>query len=66
MTVKVTTLDGSGHTMQDLTTIEVEALLDTEGYKYYIMDAKTRQLIKELKVEDGQELFLLPIITGGS
>lgn len=65
MTIKVTTLDGTGHTSQELSKIEVEELLDTQGYKYYVVDAKTRKIMKEITLEDGQELYLMPMIAGG-
>jgi len=40
-------------------------MIDAEQGRYFIVDAQTRQLLREVKVEEGQELLMIPIATPG-
>ena len=58
-------LNKKGHETVELTEEEAEELLSAEQGRYFILDAESHKPIREIKLEDGQELMLIPISTGG-
>jgi len=65
MVVKITMLNTLGHEEVTLTKEEAFKLVTAERGKYYVVDAKTRELIRNIVIEDGQELVLMPVVSGG-
>ena len=63
--IKITMLNKTGHETLELTEQEAEDLLHAEFGRYFIVDEETKKPLREIKLEDGQELMLIPISTGG-
>lgn len=65
MVVKIRKMYSGGDETQTLTQEEAQNLIETEKGRYFVVDAATKKILKEVKVEDGQELLLVPILSGG-
>jgi hypothetical protein len=65
MTVKLSILNQKGHEVQELSLEDAQNLVDAEKGKYYVIDSETRNMIQVVDIEDGQELLLIPIVSGG-
>ena len=68
--VTVNVLGRKGHEeFKDLSSEEAEILIneieDAEGERYFIVDKNTQKIVKELKLQEDQELVLIPIVQGG-
>jgi len=63
--VKIVYLNRKGHETVELSPKEAEQLIKAEQGRYFVVDAETRQVLREIKLEDGQELMLVPIVRGG-
>jgi len=68
--VTVNILGKKGHEQfVDLTPEEAEELIeetiDAEGQRYFVVDKDTQKIVKELKLQEDQELVLIPIAQGG-
>jgi len=65
LTVKISFLNRSGHEVVEVTPEEAERLREAYEGRYVIVDARTKQPLREVKVEDGQELYFIPPVAGG-
>lgn len=65
MTVKIRKLSKNGDDELNLPEEEARRLVETEQGRYFIVDSQTKQIIKPVQVQDGQELMFLPIVAGG-
>ena len=68
--VTVSILNEKGHEQfVDLTPQEAEALIEetieAEGTRYFIIDRTSDKLLRELKLQEGQDIVLIPIARGG-
>jgi len=68
--VKVSILNEFGHeSFEDLTVEEAEKLvnetIDAEGTRYFVIDKDTKQILREIKLQEDQDITLIPIIRGG-
>jgi len=68
--VTVYVLGRKGHEeFQDLTPEEAEALIDeiksAGGQRYFIVDKSTQGILKELKLQENQELVMIPVVSAG-
>jgi len=69
-TTTVHVLGSKGHEeFHDLTPEEAKTLINevesAEGKRYFIADKKTQTVLKELKLQDDQELVMIPVAGGG-
>jgi len=69
-TTTVFVLGRKGHEeFRNLTPEEAETLINevesAEGKRYFIADKKTQTVLKELKLQDDQELVMIPVAGGG-
>jgi len=65
MTVKIKKIGKDGHSEIDVTPEQAIEMCTAEEGRYFVIDSKTKQLVKEINIKDGQELMLVPIIRGG-
>ena len=65
MTVTLILLTRSGHEEVQTTAEEAQALIDAEPGKYYVVNADTKDIIRQVVVEEGQTLQLIPVVQGG-
>lgn len=65
MGVKIHILGKNGHETIELSKEEAEHLIEAEEGRYFIIDSKTKQILREIKLEEGQELMMIPIVSGG-
>lgn len=68
--VNVSILNEFGHeSFEDLTVEEAETLvnetIDAEGARYFVIDKDTKQILREIKLQEDQDIALIPIIGGG-
>ena len=63
---KVDILGPKGHETVVLPPEEAEKLIAEEyGKRYFVRDQKTREILREIKLEEDQEIALIPIAGGG-
>ena len=67
-TVKI--LGRKGHEeLKDLTPEEAKEVIDklesVEGLRFFVVDLETKKVLKELELQEDQELAVIPIIRGG-
>ena len=60
MVVKVKQLGPMGHAAVELSVEDAEKLIYGKGDRYFVVDEKTKKVIQEVKLEDGQEIALIP------
>jgi len=65
MGVKIHILGKKGHETVELPPKEAEELIEAEEGRYFVVDAETKQILREIKLEEGQELMMIPIVRGG-
>ena len=65
MTVKIKKIGREGHSEVDVSQEQAIEMCRAEEGRYFVIDSKTKQLVKEINIKDGQELMLVPIIRGG-
>ena len=58
-------LNELGHEVLELTPEEAERLIVSEQVRYFVVDEATRTLLKEVSLEPGQRIALIPIARGG-
>lgn len=68
--VTVQILGRKGHEeFEDLTPEEAEKLImevqEAGGQRYFVADKKTQKVLRELKLQEDQELVMIPIVSGG-
>ena len=63
--VHVSILNLLGHEALELSTEEAERLIHLEHGRYFVVDEATKTLIKEVNLEPGQRIALIPIARGG-
>jgi len=63
--VKISYLNKRGHETVEMTVEEAENLIEAEQGRYYVVNMETKQVLREIKVEDGQKLMLVPFVQGG-
>ena len=63
--VSVRRLNELGHETLELTPEEAEKLIVSEQGRYFVVDEATRTLLKEVSLEPGQRIALIPIARGG-
>ena len=68
--VNVSILNEFGHEyFEDLTVEEAKRLIDetidAEGTRYFIVDKDTKQILREIKLQEDQDIALIPIVVGG-
>jgi len=69
--VTIQVLGRKGHEeFKDLTVEEAEQLIneieEAGGQRYFIADKKTQKVLKELVLQEDQEIVLIPRVAGGS
>jgi len=69
--VTVNVLGRKGHEeFKDLTVEEAEELIGSiqegSGERYFVADKKTRKVLKELVLQEDQELVMIPQVAGGA
>jgi len=69
-TTNVSVLGRKGHEeFRDLTPEEAETLIhkieSAGGQRYFIVDKETQTVLKELRLQDDQELVMIPVAVGG-
>ena len=65
MVVKIKKLGPQGHETLEMTVDEAHDLQIAEQGRYFIVDAETNKIVTEVKLKDGQELYMVPKIAGG-
>jgi len=65
MVVKIRKITTKGDEQHLLSLEEAAKLIDAEKDRHFVVDVKTMKVLGELKVEDGQELMLVPYLHGG-
>ena len=64
--VKVIVLNLNGHTThEDLTVEEAEKLVIEKGTRYFVVDWETKNILRELELEENQAIALIPKVQGG-
>lgn len=63
--VKIRKLSEKGHEEFDVSKEEAIEMFQAEQGRYFVVDSKTKKLVSEVSIEDGQELMMVPIIRGG-
>lgn len=63
--VSVRRLNELGHETLELTPEEAERLIFASQGRYFVVDEGTRALLKEVSLEPGQRIALIPIAMGG-
>ena len=63
--VKVRMLNERGHETLELTPEEAERLVVSEQGRYFVIDEETRAILKDVSLEPGQRIALIPIARGG-
>jgi hypothetical protein len=58
-------LNELGHETLELTPEEAEKLIVSAQGRYFVVDEATRTLVKEVSLEPGQRIALIPIARGG-
>ena len=58
-------LNELGHETLELTPEDAEKLIVSEQGHYFVVDEATRTLLKEVSLEPGQRIALIPIARGG-
>lgn len=43
----------------------IEQTIDAQGERYFIADKESHKILKELKLQEDQEVVLIPIAVGG-
>jgi len=43
----------------------IDQTIDAEGERYFVVDKKTQKIVKEVALQEDQELVLIPIAVGG-
>jgi len=65
LVVKISYLNKKGHETIELSPEEAERLVEAEQGRYFVVDAQTKRILREIKIEDGQELLFIPFVRGG-
>lgn len=63
--VSVRRLNELGHETLELTPEEAERLMFASQGRYFVVDEATKNLVKEVSLEPGQRIALIPIARGG-
>jgi len=63
--VSVRRLNELGHETLELTPEDAEKLIVSEQGRYFVVDEATQALLKEVSLEPGQRIALIPIARGG-
>lgn len=63
--IKIRKLTDKGDEAQEVTVEEAEEMIEAEAGNYFVVDADSKKVLKELKLEDGQSLMLIPRACGG-
>jgi len=63
--VKISVLDAKGHRQIELPEDEAMEFIRAEGDRFFVVDAKTKRVIKTTKLRKNQEIALIPKVTGG-
>ena len=63
--VKVRVLNELGHESLEMSPEEFKDMIQLERGRYFVVDEETMSIVKELSVEPGQRIALIPIARGG-
>ena len=63
--IRIRVLGAKGDETKELTVEEAEDMVEAELGTYYVVNAETKKIMREIKLEDGMSLMLLPAVRGG-
>lgn len=63
--VRISILDAKGHRQIELPEDEAMEFIRAKGDRFFVVDAKTKKVIKTSKLQKNQEIALIPKIAGG-
>lgn len=62
---KIDVLGPKGHETVLLPPEEAKKLIEGYGERYFVVDKTSREVLKEIRLEDDQEIALIPKARGG-
>lgn len=63
--IKVRVLNELGHEPLELSPEDFKDMIQLEQGRYFVIDEETKSILKDLNVEPGQRIALIPIAKGG-
>lgn len=63
--ITIRKLTDKGDEAKEVTVKQAEDMIEAAEGLYFVVDANTNKVLKELKLEDGQSLMLIPRAYGG-
>jgi len=63
--IRIRVLGAKGDETKELTVEEAEDMVEAELGTYYVVNAETKKIMREIKLEDGMSLMMIPAVQGG-